>query len=302
MLCIVTVAHAQTRRKPTSKLYVSDVQGDVQIDNGTEIDDLTKKAVFNAEGTTLETKANSNASVVLSNGTGIYIDANTRMQIKSFEQAAFRPTRTDVEEEPSVSSTDLYLDHGCIGVSTSRLVAGSTMVYETSLASASIRGRQAVVVADDNLTVMSMIQGEATVQAGPLDRPHLVKNHQQIIIRPGPPGQANIVEIEDIPDGQLEEQMKWLEYRVFTADSSRKVVYFEVQARRGGGAADGSDGASGSAGGGGGAGSSSGGDGISLFDGADNSAAPNNQIVAVPVVSANPPVDTNVSPANLTSH
>lgn len=279
MLCIASVASAQTRKRPTSKLYVADLQGDAQIDNGTEIDDLTKKAVFNAEGTVLETKMNSNTAIVLSNGTGIYIDADTRLQIRGFEQGSFRPNRTDIEDEPSISRTNLYVDHGCIGVSTSKMVAGSTMVYETSLATATIRGRQAVIVADDNLTVISMVQGDATVQAGPLDRARLVKNHQQIIIHPGNPGQANIVEIEEISDGDLAEQMMWLEYRVTTADAARKLVYFEVQARSKG---DGSD-------------------GITLFDGAD-SAAPNNQIVAVPVVSANPPLDTNVSPANLTSH
>jgi hypothetical protein len=266
-LCIATVAHAQARRKnPTSKLYVADTVGDTQIDTGTEIDDLTKKSVYNAEGTT---------SVVLSNGTGIYFDVDTRVQIRTFEQEAFRPNRSDLEDEPSLSSTKLYIDHGVIGVSTSKLVAGSTMVYETSLATAFIRGRQAVILAEDNLTVISMVQGEATVQAGPLDRSRLVKNQQQIIIRPGRPGEANLVEIRDIPDGSDVDFEQWLQERVLTADAARKLVYFETQARTG------SDG------------------GISLFDGANNAAG--NEIVAVPVVPSNPTVDANVSPANLTS-
>jgi hypothetical protein len=275
-LCIATVAHAQARKKnPTSKLYVADTVGDTQIDIGTEIDDLTKKSVYNAEGTIIDTKVNSNASVVLSNGTGIYFDVDTRVVIKAFEQESFRPNRTDIEDEPSLSNTKLYVDHGVIGVSTSKLVAGSTMMYETSLATAFIRGRQAVIVAQDNLTVISMVQGEATVQAGPLDRPHLVKNHQQIIIHPGKPGEANIVEIQDIPDGISEDAEQWLEERVLTADSARKLVYFETQARAG------SDGS------------------ITLFDGASGSAG--NEIVAVPVVPSNPTVQPNVSPANLTS-
>lgn len=278
-LCVATVAHAQSvKKKPTSKLYVADLVGDAQIDTGVEIDDLTKKSVFNAEGTALETKTKSNTSVVLSNGTGLYIDVDTRLSIKAFEQDAFRPNRTDIDDEPSISRTKLYVEHGCLGVSTSKMVAGSTMLYETSLATASIRGRQAVIVAEDNLTVISMLQGDATVQAGPLDRPRLVKNHQQIIIHPGNPGEANIVEIQDIPDGEDEDSLQWLEYRVLTADAARKLVYFEVQARKGD--ADG---------------------GVTLFDGAAPDAA-NNQIVAVPVVPANPTIDTNVSPANLISH
>jgi len=151
------------------------------------------------------------------------------------------------------------------------------MVYETSLATAYIRGRQAVILARDDLTVISMVQGEATVQAGPLDRSRLVKNHQQIIIRPGKPGEANIVEIVDITDGIIEDQEQWLEERVLTADAARKLVYFETQAR-----AAGSDG------------------GITLFDGAA-AAAGGSQIVAIPVVPSTPTIQANVSPANLTS-
>lgn len=276
-LCVAAVAHAQARKKsPTSKLYVADTVGEAQIDNGIEIDDLTKKSVYNAEGTAIETKSNSNASVVLSNGTGIYFDVATRVLIRTFEQESFRPNRSDMEDEPSISRTHLFIEHGVIGVSTSKLVAGSTMEYDTSLASAFIRGRQAVILSDDNLTVISMVQGEATVQAGPLDRPRLVKNRQQIIVRPGRPGEPNIVEIQDIPDGAAQDAEQWLEERVLTADAARKLVYFEVQARRG------SDGD------------------ITLFDGgADDQAG--KEIVAVPVVPENPTVQPNVSPANLIS-
>lgn len=269
------MAHAQGRKKnPTSKLYVADTIGDTQIDTGLEIDDLTKKSVYNAEGTTIDTKANSNASVVLSNGTGIYFDVNTRVVIKAFQQDSFRPNRDDIEDEPSLSSTRLYIDHGVVGVSTSKLVAGSTMIYETSLATAFIRGRQAVIMASDNMTVISMIQGEATVQAGPTDRPRLVRSHQQIIVRPGDSGEPNISTIQDIPAGSAEDSEQWLEERVLTADAARKLVYFEVQAR-------------------------SGSDGITLFDGAGDAAG--KEIVPVPVLPANPTVQPNVSPANLNS-
>ena len=107
------MASAQERRKnPTSKLYVADQLGEAQIDTGTEIDDLTKKSVYNAEGRSIETKANSNASVVLSNGTGIYFDVETRVKISTFQQEAFRPNRADVEDEPSISTTHLMVEHG----------------------------------------------------------------------------------------------------------------------------------------------------------------------------------------------
>jgi hypothetical protein len=273
-MCVTTIANAQTGRKnPKSKLYVADEVGDSQIDTGKEIDDLTKKSVFNAEGTEIETKANSNVSIVLSNGTGIYCDVSTRVKINTFQQEAFRPNRTDVEDEPSISTTHLLVEHGVIGVSTSKLVAGSKMVYDTPLASATIHGRQAVIQSLDNMTVISMYQGEATVQAGPMDRPREVNNRQQIIVTPGKPGELNHVVIQDIPAGQDEDRMRWV-------DAARKLVYFEVQARK---SADGE---------------------VTLFDGAaatgPGTETGNSEIVPVPVVPNAPPVVPNVSPANLT--
>jgi FecR protein len=282
-LCVATVAHAQDRRKnPTSKLYVADTKGETQIDTGKEIDDLTKKSVYNAQGTVLETKPDSNASVVLSNGTGIYIDVGTRLEIRRFEQESFRPNRNDVEDEPSISTTQLFLDHGVIGISTSKMVAGSTMEFETSLASAWMRGRQCVVMSGDGITVISMVQGDAEVQAGPLDTPRTVKNGQQIIITPGKTGERNNVLIQDIPDGAIAESRLWLNERVLTANDSRQLVYFEVQGRKGG---DGS---------------------IALFDGANGTAASSStdsgsDIVGVPVVPVVPPITPTVSAANLSS-
>jgi hypothetical protein len=278
-LCVCAVAHAQDRKKnPTSKFYVADTQGDAQVDTGKEIDDLTKKSVYNAQGTTLETKSHSTASVVLSNGTGIYIDFDTRIVVRKFEQESFRPNRSDVEDEPSISTTHLFVDHGVIGISTSKMVAGSTMEFDTALASAWIRGRQAVITSGDNYTVISMVQGDAEVQAGPLDTPHAVTNGRQIIIRPGKTGEKNTVVVQDIPDGEASEARIWLNERVLTADAARKLVYFEVQARKGD-------------------------DNITLFDGADGASSSSSDsgsdIVGVPVVPANPPIQPTVSAANL---
>jgi hypothetical protein len=277
---MAAVAHAQEHKKsPTSKVFVAETKGDTQIDTGKEIDDLTKKSVYNAQGTVIETKPNSTASVVLSNGTGIFFDVNTRVEVKGFEQEPFRPNRSDADDEPSISKTHLYIDYGVIGISTSKLVAGSTMTYDMPLATAFIRGRQAVIQVGDNFAEISLIQGDATVQAGPTAIPREIKGGQQILIRPGKTGEANIVVIQDIPQGevQVEEAEQWLEYRVLTADAARKLVYFEVLARK--------DGA------------------ITVFDGAagPGEGGNNNEIVAVPVVPTTPPIQPPISAANLTS-
>jgi hypothetical protein len=277
LICVAAVARAQDQKKsPTSKLFIAETKGDTQIDTGKEIDDLTKKSVYRAQGTVIQTKPNSTVSLVLSNGTGIYTDVSTRLEIRGFQQEPFKPNRTDMDDEPSVSKTHLFLDYGVIGVSTSNLAAGSTMIYETSLISATIRGRQAVIMAGDNITMISMISGDATVTPGPLDTPRDIKDGQQMIVRPGKTPDHNIVIIQDIASGNQEEAQKWLEYRVLTADDARKMVYFEETTRK--------DGA------------------ITVFDGAAGpETGGGNEIVAVPVVPVNPPVDPTVSAANLTS-
>ena len=62
----------------------------------------------------------------------------------------------------------------------------------------------------------------------------MIKAGQQIIIQPGKPGGPNIVLIQGIPAGSAEEAQQWLEYRVLTADDARRLVYFDVQARKDG--------------------------------------------------------------------
>jgi len=140
-LCAAAIAHAQVpRSNPTSKIFVADTEGDTQISTVKGISTLAKKAVYKGEGTAIQTKANSNASIVLSNGTGIYFDVTTRTEIRAFVQAPFRPSRTDMEEEPSISRTHMFIDYGVVGLSTSKMAAGSTLLVETSHASA-VRSR-----------------------------------------------------------------------------------------------------------------------------------------------------------------
>jgi hypothetical protein len=276
-LCVAAVAHAQAPvRNPTSKIYVADTEGDSKIVVGNAVSVLSKKSVFKGLGAAIETKPNSNSSIVLSNGIGIYFDVSTRVEIRGFSQGPFRPNRTDLDEEPSISRTDMFIDFGVLGASTSKMAAGSTLLFETPLATATIHGRQAVFQVGDNITTISLLLGDATIQAGPMDRPRAVDGGKQVIIRPGKQGQANIVEIQDIPDGRLEGQRIWLSERVIAADSARKLVYFEMQT---GAESDGR---------------------ITLFDGESTGGA-GLDIVPVPVVPVNPPVEPTVSAANLSS-
>ena len=220
-----TPAHA-AKNNPTSKFYVADVEGDSQIDTGSVVDDLTKKSVYNAQGTVIETKPKSANAMVFSNGTGIFFDEDTRVEVKQFEQEPFVPNRTDMDVEPSISQTQAFVPHGTVGLCTSKLVAGSSMNYSTPLGSVNIRGGKVVVSAQDNKTTISMIEGEGTVFSGNLDLGgHTLHDGEQAVITPGEGGQPPHLQIQDIPSNQT----ATLNSKVTMACSSKKTVYFELR-------------------------------------------------------------------------
>jgi len=134
-----SLAVAAGKKNPTSKLYVADLQGQAQIDTGDLIEDLSEKSVHNAQGTVIETKDASTNAMVFSNGTGIFFDQDTRMEVKRFSQEPFSPNRTDLETEPSISQSVSHIPRGTVGLCTPKLVAGSTMVYSTPNANVNIR-------------------------------------------------------------------------------------------------------------------------------------------------------------------
>lgn len=304
-LVLPTFASAQTKKKnPASKVYVSDVSGEAIIDTGESIEDLSKRSVYTAQGTVIETKRPEKqddsskyySTMVFSNGTGAFFDADTRTEVRRFVQEPFTPNRTDVETEPSVSQTSAFVSRGTVGLCTSKLVAGSNMNYQTPLGSVNIRGRKVVIEAKGDVTKISMLEGDSTVRGGPQDLGgHTVHAGEQAIIRPGPPGQPNIVQISKIPN----EEMSQLDDKVAMACQAKKTVYFDVREKKPGetnGPELGNDTGSGS-----GQGSTGGGDGsVSVFDGnSGTSSVTPREIVPIEVIPTNPNPNLVVSPASV---
>ncbi len=215
------------KKNPTSKLYVADVEGESSINTGDKIDDLTKKSVYSAEGTTIETKPDANNALVLSNGTGVFFDPDTKLEIKRFLQEPFTPNRNDLEVEPSVSQTAAFLPRGTVALCTGKMVAGSTMVYSTPQASVSIRGRKVVVQSSGNTTTVSLIEGDVTVRGDLTGGGESLKPGQQAIITRNSPSEPPIIKIQDIPANQKDA----LGDRVSMACMARKTVYFETAER-----------------------------------------------------------------------
>lgn len=264
------------------KFFVADVAGDAQIDLGTRIDELTKHSVYDADGATLETLDNSVDAMVFSNGTGLFLDADTRLRVTKFQQEPFVPNRTDMEREPSVSRTLAYLFHGTVAISASVLAPGSLMRYKTALGGANIRSGQVVIQSKGERTVISVLGGASIVfPASVQTSDDLLHAGQQIVFTPDPNGGPPLMTIQEIPTGELDA----LEHLVEMASAARHTVYFEMR--------------------GGGSGSNSG--AITAFDG-DDGGTPSSptgpgtdEIVAIPLALSNVPVQFEVSPASLTS-
>ena len=234
-----TVLLAQTKKtkNPASKIYVSDVSGEAQIDTGDNIQDLNKKSVYNAEGTTIETKkvgdkedkSKGYTTTVFSNGTGAFFDQDTKVEVRRFVQEPFTPNRTDMDVEPSISQTQAFVARGTVGLCSSKLVAGSSMNYSTSQGSINIRGKKVVIEANDNETKVSMLEGDSTVRGGDLDLGgNVLKEGQQAIIKRGRAGQQAEVRVQQIPPSESAA----LDDKVAMACMAKKTVYFEVKERQ----------------------------------------------------------------------
>jgi len=236
LLPVVLHGQGAKRKNPASKVFVSDVNGEAQIDTGEKVEDLSKRSVYNAQGTIIETKKAETegdkgkiySTMVYSNGTGAYFDHDTRVEVKRFVQEPFTPNRADMDVEPSISQTQAFVARGAVGLCTSKLVAGSTMTYHTPLGAVNIRGKKVVIEANDRQTKISMLEGDSTVRGGTTDLGGQVLHAgEQAIITPGTAGGPNLVQISRIPPNEVGA----LDDKVAMACMAKKTVYFEVKER-----------------------------------------------------------------------
>jgi hypothetical protein len=231
-LCVSLVCVAQAagkRKNPTSKVFVAETKGEAQIDTGEKIEPLTVKSVYAVEGSKIETKADSHGTLVFSNGTSIIIGPNTRFEVKKFLQEPFTPNRTDLDVEPSISQTSVKLVRGSIGVCTSRLVAGSSMTYQTPHGSINIRGHKIMIEVAENETVVSLLEGDVTVMGDDVGTSQNLKPGQQAIMRKAAPDQPTVITVRSIsPDTSSK-----TDDQVSLACIARRTVFFETADREG---------------------------------------------------------------------
>jgi hypothetical protein len=134
-----------------------------------------------------------------------------------------------MDTEPSISQTQAFVARGAVGLCNSKQVAGSSMNYSTAHGSVAIRGKKVVIEVADGATKVSMLEGDSTVRGGALDMGgQALKSGQQAIIRPGAAGRQNQVHIQNIPANELAA----LDDKVAQACMAKKTVYFEVKEKK----------------------------------------------------------------------
>lgn len=230
----VALAQVPQKSAPTSKLFVVDATGSSQIDLGHDrIEPLIKNGVHSPEGSVIESKANSTDSLVLSNGTALYIGPDTRLEVKKFLQEPFLPNRTDLDNEPSISQTVIRLVRGSVGICASKLVAGSSMIYQTPQATIHVRGRRLLIQTDVNETRVTLLEGDVTVVGDELSAGSTLKPGQQAIARKTTDNQV-VVTVQPISDTDRAK----LDEMISLACISRSTVYFDSVERTQNGATE----------------------------------------------------------------
>lgn len=299
MLVAAPAAFAQRqlgkKKGPTSKMYLAETQGDGQIINEGKAHPPRQATAFDAPGTIIETKDGAHQAFVYSNGTGMYVDSNTRVEVDRFVQEPFRPDRNTTEMEPSISQSDIFISRGLVGICTGQMVAGSTMNYATPHSNVNIRGGKIVIQSSPEQSVIYLLEGDATVRGGTRDvGGQVLRAGERAVIRPGPAGQPPSITISPIEAqtiGSMDE-------KVAVACNAKKSVTFETIEKKAQFGAEGDpaevvDNANPAKPG------ESAPAGENTNDGAGDTGT-DEEIVARPVVPATPPTNITVSPDRIT--
>lgn len=220
----VAVTHGQsTPPKPNSRFFVADVTGDSRLRTGDREAPLVKSGVHAAEGSAIETRDDSSTTLVLSNGTALHLTAGSRFEVTRFLQEPFAPNRTELDVEPSISQTWITLSHGSLGVCTSRMVAGSTMVYQTPHGSIAVRGRRLLIAVSAAETRVTLLEGDITATPDGADTGQVLQPGQQAVLRRSDATSAATVTVSTVPDAELTS----FDDVVANACIARRTVFFE---------------------------------------------------------------------------
>ncbi len=206
------------------KIYVAELAGGISYTVGGSPNELKKGDTLPVQGARNETAPAAHLVFVFSNGTSIYIDEKTVVQIAKFEQRPF-PKGTDLTvTEPSVSHTMGRITQGRIIITTNKLATGTTMIYLTPHAEVKIRGQEVVIEVYDRESRVYVVNGDVTVT--PLGGSargigQVLHTGQEAVVTDSPAGSLQVLTIDQ---GQLDS----LAPQLAAGDRARQIVVFET--------------------------------------------------------------------------
>jgi len=277
---------------PIGKLFVVEVNGSATIHEKGDgpILELVPKAVFKAEGCTIQTSPGGSVSLLFSNGSSMTCSSNTRISIIKFAQASINGPITNLDKEPSVSQVQIFVEKGTIAITTPVLSPGSSQIIYSAQGQINVRDGQVAVNVSSNQTDVSIISGNATAQSLTLGGGSLLQTGFQAVLSNSAPGTSNPILVLPIPTAQLAS----INELVSEATMARKTVMFAPVPSTGSASSSSSAGSSSS--------SSSGSKGPSqesqsIFN--TGNEQPAQDLQPVPLVPVNLPIQYTVSPARI---
>ena len=176
----------------------------------------------------IETKADSHDAFVYSNGTGMFVDQNSRVEIGLFAQEPFKGSSDQdagTSVEPSVSQSSVTVVRGSVGICSSQLLPGSTMTYTTPQAVVVIRSGRVSIETANGKTTVDLLDGDVTVRsAGKDGTGQILRSGDRAVILSAPAGQSAAVSISQTPT----ELQPDLDHRVTIACNAKKTVTFKI--------------------------------------------------------------------------
>jgi hypothetical protein len=227
-LCMSVALPAFAQQSIPGKIYVAEVAGSVTCIADGKVIEVKKGVVQAAPGARVETAAGAHVVLIYSNGTSVYVDEKTILEIREFIQGPFPPGIDTSEIEPSISKSVSYVRQGRVVVTTNRLAAGSSMVFLTPECQVNIRGKDVVIEARERQTTVSVIRGDVTVipaDATPGAAGHVLHDGQMAVItRPAGDNGAETVRIEALTAALINDVSAFISAN----ERSQKIVVFET--------------------------------------------------------------------------
>ena len=160
-------AHGQ--QSLLGKFYVSSVKGTVTCVVDGKVIELKKGDIIPAGGTIIQTTKGSSLTFVLSNGTSVFADENTKFAITKFDQEPFAPNN-NLLMEPSNTQSHIQVLSGRMVISTPQLQSGTSMVFETPHSSTNLvssgtetGGEKVLIEVTDTQSHVALLSGNVNI-------------------------------------------------------------------------------------------------------------------------------------------